>query len=112
MRACFNSPAPFTNVLAVLALVLGSSACKGKLKPEECTEMLDRYVDMTIQGDPQLASLPVAQAAVVREMKKEVKKGEKSYRQVQEQCEAEVSRREYDCAMSAKTPNDWEACIE
>ena len=97
-------------VLLVFLLVLVS--CRGKLKPQECTEMLDRYVDMTISGDPQLASLPVAQAAVVREMKKEMKKGEKSYRQVQEQCEAEVSRHEYDCAMSANTPNDWEACIE
>ena len=45
-------------------------------------------------------------------MKKALKKGEKIYRRVQEQCEAEVSRREYDCAIAAKTPNDWEACIE
>lgn len=74
--------------------------------------MLDHYVDMTIAGDPQLASLPAAQAAVVRDMKKEMKKGEKSYRQVQEQCEAEVSRREYDCAMATTNPNEWEACIE
>jgi len=66
---------PTRTALALAALVACLSACKGKLKPEECTEMLDRYVDMTIAGDPQLASLPVAQAAVVREMKKEVKKG-------------------------------------
>ena len=110
MRACSSHTVSYS-----LFLVLGIgllASCRGKLKPQECTEMLDRYVDMTISGDPQLASLPVAQAAVVREMKKEVKKGEKSYRQVQEQCEAEVSRHEYDCAMAAKTPNDWEACIE
>ena len=74
--------------------------------------MLDHYVDMTIAGDPQLAGLPAGQAAVVRDMKKELKKGEKSYRQVQEQCEAEVSRHEYNCALEAKTPNEWEACIE
>ncbi len=74
--------------------------------------MLDHYLDMTIAADPMLAAMAPAQAAVVRDMKRELKKGEKSYRQVQEQCEAEVSRHEYDCAMGTKTPNDWEACIE
>jgi hypothetical protein len=102
-----------TALLAFAFVAVSASGCKGgKLKPAECTEMLDHYVDMTIAGDPQLAGLPAGQAAVVRDMKKELKKGEKSYRQVQEQCEAEVSRHEYNCALDAKTPNDWEACIE
>jgi hypothetical protein len=102
---------PLWFLLLLLATTL--LACRsGKVKPGECTQMLDKYVDMTIAADPKLASLPPAQAAVVRDMKREVKKGEKSYRQVQEQCEAEVSRHEYDCAMAAPTPNDWEACIE
>jgi hypothetical protein len=102
-----------TIVLACLAAALTSlTACRGKVTPDECTKMLDHYLDMTIAGDPQLASLPAPQAAVVRDMKRELKKGEKSYRQVQEQCEAEVSRHEYSCAMAAGSPNDWEACIE
>ena len=99
--------------LLLFLLPLTALGCRsGKLKPAECMQMLDRYVDMTIAGDPKLAHLPAAQAAVVRDMKREVKKGEKSYRRVEQQCEAEVSRHEYDCAMAAPTPNDWEACIE
>ena len=49
---------------------------------------------------------------IARDMKKELKKGDKSFRQVEEQCQREVSRSEYDCAMKANGPNEWEACIE
>ena len=45
-------------------------------------------------------------------MKREVKKADASYRQVEERCEREVSRSEYNCAMKAPSPNDWEACID
>jgi hypothetical protein len=97
---------------AVLVLGFAVAGCKGKVNAGECTQMLDRYVDMTIAAQPDLAALPPAQQQIARDMKREVKKGEKSYRQVEEQCEREVSRSEYDCAMKAPTPNDWEACIE
>jgi hypothetical protein len=106
----------FQSLVAPLWL-LGSLACltscrRGQPSPTECTEMLDRYLDMTIAADPTLASLPPSQEKIARDMKKEVKKGDKSYRQVEEQCQREVSRAEYDCAMKAPSPNDWEACIE
>ena len=74
--------------------------------------MLDRYVTMTLAADPTLAALPPVHASAAREMKMALKKGERSYRTVLGQCAREVARREYDCAMSAKTPNDWEACID
>jgi hypothetical protein len=45
-------------------------------------------------------------------MKRAVKKAERSYAQVEAQCETEVSRSEYDCAMKANVPDEWEACIE
>ena len=100
-------------LVALCFLVCSSAACRrGRPSAGECTEMLDRYVDMTIAADPTLANLPPAQEKIARDMKREVKKGDKSYRQVEEQCQREVSRSEYDCAMKAPTPNDWEACIE
>jgi hypothetical protein len=89
-----------------------ASCARGRPSPVECTEMLDRYLDMTIAADPTLASLPPSQEKIARDMKKELKKGDKSFRQVEEQCQREVSRAEYDCAMKAPSPNDWEACIE
>ena len=95
--------------LALLAVV---SACQKKIQPPECVAMLDRYIDMVVAADPSTKNLPPAQASAVREMKKAVKKAEASYRRVETQCETEVTRREYDCAMAAKNADEWEACIE
>ena len=69
--------------------------CGRGATPEECKKMLDRYVEMTAPSDaPPTRALSPA------------------YRQAEAQCAREVTRKEYACAMSAKTPNDWEACIE
>jgi hypothetical protein len=99
--------------LAGITLAASPAACRrSPPSPAECTAMLERYLDMTIASDPAFANMPPAQSKVVREMKREVKKGDKSFRQVEEQCQREVSRAEYDCAMKAPSPNEWEACIE
>ena len=90
----------------------GALACNGKVARVECTDMLDRYVDMTVAGEPGFAELPAGEARAAREMKKALRKGEPSYKRVQEQCEAEISRREYRCAMKAPTPETWQACID
>lgn len=84
--------------LFVLVAVTGAaSACSSKITRAECTDMLDRYVDMTVAGEPE---------------KKALLKGEPGYKRVQEQCEAEITRREYRCAMKAPTPETWQACID
>jgi hypothetical protein len=74
--------------------------------------MIDHYVDMLVADDPELAKLPPAQQAPAREVKKAIKKSERSYTRVESQCETEVKKHEHDCAMKAKTPGDWEACID
>src|SRR5688572_21959171 len=87
-------------------------ACNGKVTREECSQMLDRYLDMTIAGDETLASLTPSEAHAAREMKKAIRKTEPSYRRVHDQCEAEISKKEYRCAMKAPTPETWQACID
>jgi hypothetical protein len=96
-------------VLASPALLLG---CNGKVTREQCGEMLDHYLDMTMESDPGLAELPPAEARAAREMKKALRKGEPSYARVESQCESEISKREYRCAMKAPTPETWQACID
>jgi hypothetical protein len=103
-------PASLALVASFCATLAGCG--RGNVSPAECGEMLDRYLDMTIAADPALTSLPPAQAKIARDMKREVKKADASYRKVDEQCQREVSRREYNCAMKAPSPNEWEACIE
>ncbi len=78
-------------VLPVLACV----ACGRSVQPEECAVMLDRYVAMRAPAEsPQARPLPAV------------------YRRAQEQCAREVTRGELVCALNAKSPNEWEACIE
>lgn len=96
--------------LAGLGLVL--VACNGKASRADCTEMLDKYLEMTISADEGLAELSPAEQQAAREMKKALRKGEPSYRRVQDQCETEISKREYRCAMKAPTPETWQACID
>ncbi len=74
--------------------------------------MLDRYIDMVALADPSTVNLPPEQASLLRETKKAFQKTDARYAQVETRCEAEVTRKEYDCAMAAKNANEWEACIE
>ena len=100
-------------VLPLLSLApFAALACNGKVTRVECTEMLDRYIDMTVAGEPGLADLPEAGARAARDMKKALRKGDPRYMRVQQQCESEITRREYRCAMKAPSPETWQACID
>ena len=103
-RAVLFGP-PFTFALTALA-------CNGKVTRAECSEMLDKYIDMTVSGEPAAGDLSAAEARAAREMKKALRKGDARYTRVQEQCEAEITRREYRCAMKAPSPETWQACID
>lgn len=111
-------------VAALVLTPLGgcSGSCLGgrRITRAECTEMLDRYIDMTVAGERDPASSTGgddvdpngASARAGREMKKSQRKGNASYARVREQCEAEITQREYRCAMKAPTPETWQACID
>jgi hypothetical protein len=73
--------------------------------------MLDRYVELSITTDPTLAKLPPSDLAMVRELKRELKRVEPSYRKVYLHCETRITVAAYDCAMEAKTPAAWESCV-
>ena len=92
--------------------VLGSSGCSGKVTHAECTEMLDKYIEMTVARDGDIAKLSESAKAAATDMKRAVRKADPRYRQVHDQCETEVTRKEYRCAMGADSPERWESCIE
>ena len=99
-------------LLFVWTLPLLALACNGKVSREQCTEMLDKYLDMAIASDSALADLPPAEARAAREMKRALRKAEPSYARVEKQCETEISKSEYRCAMKAPTMETWQACID
>ncbi|HRG96348.1 MAG TPA: hypothetical protein PLR99_08880 [Polyangiaceae bacterium] len=99
--------------LAGLAsLALAGLGCNGRATKADCEQMLDKYLDMVIADDPELAKLPPAQKQIARDMKRAVRKAQPSYRKVFEQCEAEITKKEHRCAMAAPNPNVWESCID
>lgn len=97
---------------AICVLPLFALACNGKATREECGEMLDKYLDMTMAQEPGLADLEPDEARAAREMKKALRRGEPSYKRVHDQCESEISKSEYRCAMKAPNPESWQACID
>jgi hypothetical protein len=101
-----------TALFSLLAAAPLMTGCQKKIGPDECSTMLDRYIDMVVAQDMAARHVPPEQVAAVREMKKAAKKAEASYVHVQTRCESEVTRKEYDCAIAAKNADEWEACIE
>lgn len=95
-------------VLSLLAL----AACSKRATPAQCADMLDRYVDMTIDGEPALQDLPEEQRAAARALKKLEKRQGPDFQRASAQCLREVTAAEYDCAMKAANGNEWEACID
>lgn len=95
------------------ALLLILTACGGgRATRAECTEMLDKYLDMTIAGELAPADMLPAEAERARQVRKDLRKAEPAYRKVESQCEAEITKREYRCAMKTFTPEGWQACID
>ena len=65
-----------------------------------------------VQDTSLLADLPPSEARAAREMKKALHKSQPKYATVANQCEAEITKSEYRCAMKAPNPESWQACID
>jgi hypothetical protein len=87
-------------------------ACHARVTREDCARMIDKYLEMVVAADPSANGLAETQASAVREMQRSLSKATHRYREARAQCETQVSRAEYDCAMNANIPDEWEACIE
>lgn len=109
MRTVLFAPRKLVGLAVVALVALG---CNGRASKKDCEEMLDKYLDMVMAEDPGLDKLPPEQKKTVRDMKRAVRKAEPSYQKVFSQCEAEITKKEYRCAMAAPNPNVWESCID
>ena len=107
-----RSSAPLLRSVLVATTWFALTACGGHATPEECREILERYIDLSLEADPELQKLPPPQARAVRDMKRAVKLGDGSYQKVELRCEAEVSKKQVRCARDAHTADEWQACID
>lgn len=76
----------------------------GAVTRKECEQMIDRYVDLLVKSDDRLSALGPEAIA----MAKGQAKGQKG-----DPCTDEkLTKKKYKCAMSAKTKEKWEKCVE
>lgn len=95
----------------VVVSLLFLAACDTRATRAQCNEMLDKYLSMVLASDADRDLSPEQQRAAV-EARMANKKAEPRYTRVQQQCEAEITQREYRCAMKAFNPEIWQACID
>lgn len=89
--------------LAFAALSLAS--CAKPPGPAECDALLDHYVELLVNSDRPATSAGELQKLQVQARQKATHDPE--FRD----CSQRVSRRAYDCAMSASNPDKLEQCL-
>jgi hypothetical protein len=98
--------------LVASAVVVLSSGCKSRLSAAQCMELIDKLLDLKIDEDPRANEMSPAEKDEVRGVAKKEMIADPDVKQVQGDCQSEVTPREYDCAIHAKSSAEWNACIE
>jgi len=88
----------------------GAFGCHGRASPDDCAQMVDRYLDLAAKEAPGGPKMTPAQTAAVRDVERGLKRAEPTYRRVEDRCES-VDRSEARCALGADTTAAWEACL-
>ena len=92
-------------LLVSLATPITSSACGKPLTQEECGRLLDHYVELLLRSDrPDASAEEIARLQVDARAKAARDPAFAS-------CASEVSRSQYDCAMSASDADRLEQCL-
>ena len=90
----------------VAAVVLDLAGCKAKVTSTECDALVSRYAELVVTEKYPDAS---AQRVVIEQARE---LGEARGDDAFKNCRSEVSRREFECAMSAPTADALEKCLE
>ena len=93
-------------VLCAVAAV-ASSSCSRKLERTECLKLLDRYTELLVK-DEEPDAIP---ERIVQAQARARATAQKDARFDFSSCPSRVSRREYECAMSAPTVDAVERCL-
>lgn len=86
-------------------LSLAITGCGKRLDDAECQQLLDRYVELLLRDDR-----PKSSAGEVLRLQQDAR-NKAQHDPAFLQCTARVSRREFECAMSAPDANRLELCL-
>jgi hypothetical protein len=94
------------SALKVVSAVVLLVGCKQRVSAAECEAMVGRYAELVV-----VAQLPDASPEVVaKESARE--KSEARGTDVFKNCSAEITRKDWECAMHAVTADALEKCLE
>jgi hypothetical protein len=86
-------------------LLLALNGCGKRLEQSECQLLLDHYVEILLRDDR-----PKSTAAEILRLQQEARKRAATDPAFSE-CQSRVSRRSFDCAMSAQDSRVLEMCL-
>ena len=92
--------------------MLASECHESKASSDDCAKMRAHYIDVGMAEDPSLTSLSKDQRAAVRDMKEAIARGDKDYKKAGDGCMKNVSEKQSECALVAKTVDAWTACLK
>jgi hypothetical protein len=95
------------HLAAAFAVLASTTGCGRRLAEAECVQMLDRYTELLVRDEhPEVTPERLAEfRAAARHRARHDAVFEF------DRCPAEVSRRQYDCAMAASDVNALERCL-
>ncbi|HEX8795671.1 MAG TPA: hypothetical protein VF765_32195 [Polyangiaceae bacterium] len=98
----------------LVAAAAAAGACKrpAMATAAECDQLLQHFIDMKVAEDPRGKGASDAGKAELRiQISREIL-SDPDVRQVQTQCQTEVTQDEFDCASHATTARAWNDCIQ
>ena len=97
--------------MAALAAVFSGCPKRATATQAECNALYERFLDLKLADDPRLKSITPEERANARKALVASVATDSDVQQVTRQCETEVTREEYDCAIKATTSVAWNECI-
>ena len=103
-----------SGALRAIGLALATAlalSCGKHATLAECSALYDRFLDLKLADDPRAKTMGDAERAAARKALEPAVASDSDVQQVTKQCETEVTRQEYDCAIRASTAREWNDCI-
>ena len=79
-----------------------------KITAAECSKMFDHFFDLLLESDERFKDLGPDGRNLVRQISAQ----DQRFQSLQKDCESDVSRTKYSCAMAAKSQGAWQTCVK
>jgi len=100
-----SQPKPPTKVDIAAGKKPGGS---DRISAPECQRMIDHFFDLVLASDPRFADIGPEGKVMVRQIASQ----DQRFAQIARDCEAQVPRRKYDCAIASKSSAAWQNCLK